>query len=56
MIMLIMMIMDLELLKIPTFVMMYIALILTVVSLIDYIYKNRRVLADPEHKEKQSES
>ncbi len=56
MIMLIMMIMDLEILKIPTMVMMYIALVLTVVSLIDYIYKNRKVLSDPEHKEKSSEA
>ena len=56
MIMLIMMIMDLEILRIPTMVMMYIALVLTVVSLIDYIYKNRKVLSDPEHKEKPSEA
>ena len=46
MIMVILMLADIEQLKIVTQVMMWSALVLTVVSLIDYVVKNRAVLKD----------
>ncbi len=48
MIMVGLMIVNLPILSIPTQVIKWIALVLTVVSLVDYIVKNRNVLKDPE--------
>ena len=46
MIMIILMIMDIPALSVVTTVCMYIALILTVISLVDYVVKNRSVMED----------
>ena len=46
MVMVILMILDLPALNVLTRIVMWIALILTVVSLIDYLYKNKGVLSD----------
>lgn len=46
MIMIIMMICNFSFLKITTIVVMYIAVVLTIISLCDYIYKNINVLKD----------
>ncbi|MDO4284761.1 MAG: CDP-diacylglycerol--glycerol-3-phosphate 3-phosphatidyltransferase [Eubacteriales bacterium] len=46
MVMVILMIMDIPQLAILTTIVMWIALILTVVSLIDYLWKNKQVLGD----------
>ena len=46
MIMVILMIMDLPQLNLLTQIVMWAALILTVLSLIDYLYKNRSVLKE----------
>ncbi len=46
MIMIILLILDLKVLYIPTQIFIYIALVLTVVSLIDYIVKNKNVIKD----------
>ena len=47
MIMIILMIADISALSIVTQIVMWIALILTVVSLIDYLVKNKDVMKDP---------
>ena len=46
MIMIVVFIMDIPLLYIPGQVLMYAALALTVISLVDYIAKNRNVMKD----------
>ena len=45
MIMIILMIADIDVLYIPTRIVMWAALLLTVVSLVDYLYKNRDVMS-----------
>lgn len=44
--MIIMMLSEIEILKLPAVIVMYIAVVLTVVSLVDYVYKNRKILSD----------
>lgn len=46
MVMIVLMIADLSVLSIVTTIIMWVALILTVVSLVDYLYKNKNVMKD----------
>jgi len=50
MFMVIFMVIDLEQLKLVTDILMYIALALTVISLVDYLWRNRGVMKDEEKK------